>query len=289
MFRIPKTRLERGEGLEQDDMGSDPELALKFKAHSKAVTSMTFTKAGEELITTSADWTVKVWATKDGTVVHELLDSALVIFAVPLPAPTRTLVVANANSVLRFVVGNNMVQKVRLDHYARSLTVGQDGQRVLAGTSKGWINSFGVGEGGLTLETKMQLGDAAITCLLIIPCKDGSPPLVVANTMQSQILVLQSNAALTNFTVLQRLTNTHQVLPLRSSHLTAPGRTGYVVSGSEDLKVCVYDLDTFEEWKLDAHKAPVMDACSTSGGTLLSSGDVKGHVVLWRRGASRQK
>jgi len=288
IFKIPKTRLERGEGLEHDDMGSDPELALRFKAHNKAITSLCFTNAGEELVTTSADWTVKVWTTKDGQVVNELLDSALVIYAVPIPAPARTLVVANANSVLRFVVGNNMVQKVRLDHYARSLAVGLDGQRVLAGTTKGWINAFSVGEEGLTLSSKMQMSKAAITCIVIIPCKDGSPPLVVANTMESQVVVLQANAALTNFTVLRRLTNTHQVLPLRSSHLSAPGRTGYAISGSEDLSVWVYDLDTFAEFKLDnAHKAPVMDVCATQGATLMASCDVKGQVVLWRRGASK--
>merc|ERR1712048_783445 len=153
-------------------MGSEPELALKFKAHNKAITSLCFANAGEELITTSADWTVKVWATKDGVVLNELLDSALVIFAVAIPAPERTLVVANANSVLRFVVGNNMKQKVRLDHYARSLVVGLDGQRVLAGSSRGSINAFSVGEEGLTVESKMQTSKAAITCMLIIPCKD---------------------------------------------------------------------------------------------------------------------
>lgn len=289
IFKVPKTRLERGEGLEHDDMGSDPELALKFKAHTKSITSMCFMNAGEELVTTSADWTVKVWTTKDGQVVNELLDSALVIYAVPIPAPTRTLVVANANSVLRFVVGNNMVQKVRLDHYARSLAVGLDGQRVLAGTTKGWINAFSVGEEGLTLSSKMQMSKVAITCMVIIPCKDGSPPLVVANTMESQVLVVQANAQLTNFTVLRRLTNTHQVLPLRSNHLSAPGRSGYAISGSEDMSVWVYDLDTFAEFHLQGvHQHPVMDVACTQGATMMASCDVKGRVILWRRGASRQ-
>lgn len=288
IFKIPKTNLEKGDGLATDDMGADPELALKFKAHNKAITSLCFAKAGEELITTSADWTVKVWTTKDGMVQNELLDSALVIFAVPIPAPTRTLVVANANAVLRFVVGSNMVQKVRLDHYARSLAVGLDGTRVLAGSSRGWINAFSVGDGGLELSTKMQMTKAAITNLLVIPCKDGSPPLVVANSMDSTVCVLQANAALTNFTVLRRLTNTHQVLPLRSSYLTCPGRTGYVVSGSEDLMVYVYDLDSFAEYKMEAHKAPVMDVCASQGASLMVSGDVKGNVILWRRGAVRR-
>merc|ERR1711862_826596 len=97
----------------------------------------------------------------------------------------------------------------------------------------GFINSFSVGDDGLTLATKMNITRNAITCLLVIKMKDRSPPLVIANSMDSTVCVLQANAALTNFTVLRRLTNTHKILPLRSSYLTA-GRTGYVVSGSED-------------------------------------------------------
>jgi len=289
MFKIPKTRLERGEGLEMDDMGSDPQLTMRFPAHKKAITSMCFHKGGEEFITTSADWTVKVWNTKDGALLNELLDSALVISVVPIPGPNRTMVTANANAVLRFVVGNSMVQKVRLEHYSRSLEVGLDGKRVLSGSTKGFLDAFSVGPDGLTNEANMQISKVAVMCIKIVNCKDGGP-LVIANCMESQVLILQANPMLTSFTILRRMTNDHKVLPLKGEHLWAPGRTGYYVSGSEDSSVYVYDLDTFEEFKLSkAHLAPVMAATASQGGTLMASADVKGHVCLWRRGAGSGK
>jgi WD40 repeat protein len=289
-YKIPKTRLERGEGLEDDDMGSDPKLSIKLKAHKKAITSVCFIKSGAELITTSADWTLKLFETSSGAMLNQLLDTALIIAAVSIPAPKPTMVVANANCILRFVVQNEPKQKTRMEQYARSLCVGMGGQRLLAGTNKGWINCFDVTSEGLEKVQGQEVGTrTGITCMTIIPCKDGSPPLLVANCMDNTLYVLQSNANLTNFTVMKRMENTHSVLPLRSSHIAAPGRTGYVVSGSEAFSVVGLDLDSLSEFKLDAHKSPVMDVACCMGGTLMASADVKGNVIFWRRGATGKR
>jgi len=155
-------------------------------------------------------------------------------------------------------------------------------------STKGVIDSFSVSSEGLKNEANVQVSKAAIMCMRIVNCKDGNGPLVIANCMESQVLILQSNSTLTCFTVLRRMTVDHKVLPLKGDHVWAPGRTGYYVSGSEDSSVYVCDLDTFQEWKLvKAHVAPVMAATGTQSGTLMASADVKGHVCLWRRGAGK--
>jgi len=287
---VRRTVLEKGQsGGSANDMGESPKKIMEWRGHTKAVTFMCFTHEDENLVTTSSDCTVKVWNLADARLLHELVDSSLVISALPLMKPVGGFVVANTNAVLRIVVDGNMLQKVRLDHYARSLTTALDGTRLLAGTSRGWIHAFNLDDGKLVLATKMQMSRAAITCLLVVNCTDGTPPLVVANSMDSTVCVLQGNAGLTNFTVLRRIANPHKLLPLRSCHIPSANHgigSGFVVSGSEDALVRAYDMDTFGECTLEAHSVPVVDVALTPDSTLMASGDVRGKLVLWRRGIS---
>lgn len=186
---------------------------------------------------------------------------------------------------------------MRLDYYARSLVLAKNGERLLAATSKGCIHSLDVDSTGISLVSKQQIstGGTAITCIVMAPVPDGMPPLVVANCMDSTITVLQANRALTNFTVLKRLTNKHNLLPLRCCHV--PGATddikredsagiGFIASGSEDGAVNVFDLDGFAEQKLMEHGCPVVDVAVSGlhGAGLMASGDIKGRIILWRRG-----
>mmetsp|Transcript_36271 Transcript_36271/g.96405 ORF Transcript_36271/g.96405 Transcript_36271/m.96405 type:complete len:1978 (-) Transcript_36271:181-6114(-) len=289
VFHVWRTPMERnipaGAAKSQED-GPEPEAMLRFQGHSKAVTMMCFSPNGEQLVSASSDWTVKIWSL-EGALIDEIVETSLVSCVLPLSRPA--LVLSTEGNILRLCgrgVGQEIQQKVRLDNYARSLAIDEDQTRLLAGGGRGTIMAFHVGEDGLKMVSKMQFGHAAITCILFVPCNDGTPPIVVANATDSTVCVLQSNDLLTSFTVLRRIPNPHKMLPLRSCHVPSPNSPGFVVSGGEDLPVRVFDMDAFTEHQLTAHTAPVVAAAVSSQNTLLASGDVRGRIILWRRGGN---
>jgi len=289
VFHVWRTPMERnipaGAAKSQEECPA-PEAMLRFQGHSKAVTMLCFSPNSEQLVSASSDWTVKIWSL-EGALIDEIVETSLVSCVLPLSRPA--LVLSTEGNILRLCgrgVGQEIQQKVRLDNYARSLAIDDDQTRLLAGGGRGTIMAFHVGEDGLKMVSKMQFGHAAITCILFVPCNDGTPPIVVANATDSTICVLQSNDSLTTFTVLRRIPNPHKMLPLRSCHVPSPNSPGFVVSGGEDLPVRVFDMDAFTEHQLSAHTAPVVAAAVSSQNTLLASGDVRGRIILWRRGGN---
>lgn len=291
IFKIRRTGLERNM---EEETSEDIEVVTRAQAHAKAITSMCFTAGGDSIITSSSDWTVRVYNIKEERFTEEFTDTSLVVCAVSLPKPDA-LITANANAVLQLRGSSAEQQKVRLDHYARSLMLALGGRRLLAGTSRGHVHFFEISAQGLERlnHEGLQVGQncAALTCLTLAPCPD-NPPLVLANCMDNTVCIMQANEQLTNLTVQRRLANAHRLLPLRSSHV--PGYyedgdkgAGFVASGAEDGKVRVFDLESFTEQSLESRAVPtvpVVDVAVTKQGSLMASGDVHGRVFLWRRG-----
>jgi len=296
VYRVRKTALEIDGSAGDDETSAyarpDVEKQVQFQGHAKAVTSMCFTAEGRELVTTSSDWSVRIWRVQDGHLINRFMDSSLVVCALPLPQQLGAIVMANAGAVLRLIEENGKQQKVRLDHYARALALALDGTRLLAATSRGHVHSLEVDASGLRIVGKQQVSQVALTCIVVAPCADGMPPLLAANSMDSTVCILQGNASMTNFTVLKRLPNPHKLLPLRCCHVpgyqesqgpAGPGG-GFIASGSEDGNIHVFDLDGFTEQSMKGHTVPVVDVAVTNGSGLLASGDVHGRIILWRRG-----
>ncbi|CAJ1430395.1 unnamed protein product [Effrenium voratum] len=241
---------------------------------------MCFSAGGDRIVTTSSeDLNVHVYSIKDKAIVEKFTDSSLVVCAVSVPKPVGALITANATNVLRLRGFNTQQDKVHLDHYARSLLVCLGGQRLLAGTSKGYIHFFDINDEGVRLSTEgIQVrSNMALTCLTLAPC--GQPPLVAANCMDNMVIILQANANVTNLTVQHRFSNAHRILPLRSCHVPGFG-AGSLASGAEDGLVRVFDLESFSESSLKAHTVPVVDVAVSRSRALLASGDVHGRVVL---------
>jgi len=298
VYNVGRTSIECGGSTVVDssvDASSAIETKVQFIAHAKAITSMSFSKEGLELVTTSSDWHVRIWQVEDGSLKNRFVDSSLVVCALPMPGTDWAMVMANAGALLRLISNdaNGRQQKVRLDHYARSLVLALDGTRLLAGTSRGHIHALDIDAQGLRMVGKQQVSSqAALTCLVVAPCADGMPPLVVANSIDNTICILQANAQMTNFTVLKRVPNTHKMLPLRCCHVPVVDEgdsnhsgPGYIASASEDGTIHVIDLEGFQEMRLRGHNLPVVDVGVTHNSALLASGDVHGRIILWRLGA----
>eukprot|EP00435_Cladocopium_sp_Y103_P021835 s1692_g5.t1 len=117
IFKIRRTGLERNM---EDETCEDIEVVTRAQAHAKAITSMCFTAGGD------SDWTVRVYNIKEERFTEEFTDTSLVVCAVSLPKP-GALITANANAVLQLRGSSAEQQKVRLDHYARSLMLALGG------------------------------------------------------------------------------------------------------------------------------------------------------------------
>jgi len=274
--------------MDADEGDITPVQKLQFKAHSKAITFMCFGLRQDELVTSSSDFRVRVWSVKDGTMLHETIEGSLVACALPLRVPEGGLVVASEGAkdmapLLRLCVGQDQIQKVRLEHSARSLVADVSGKKLLAGSSKGMVFLFEVTDEKIEQTNKLQATHGAISCLTIGEPGDGSPPLVVANSADSTVCVMQANNNITNLTVLRRITNPHKILPIRNCYVPVAAAAGFIVSGAEEPELNIYDMEYFGNYKLKAHKVPVVGAAVTEDSTLLATGDVRGSIVLWRR------
>lgn len=297
IYRIRRTALERGASDAAKD-GEDIEVVAQRPAHAKAIMSMCFGAGGDHVVTSSSDRTVRVFSIQQGEFLENMTieDTAWVVCVVSLPKPAGAFITANANAVLQLRGSSVKQQKVRLDHYARSMALVSDGKRLLVGTSRGRIHAFDVTPQGLERLESQQIGNTALTCLTLAPCAD-APPLLAANcmaqnnAMDNTVCILQANKTITNFTVLKRFANPHRLLPLRSCHVPGCADTGedvlsagFLATGAEDGFVRVFDLEGFTEQTLQGHSVPVVDVAVSRGVGLLASGDVHGKINLWRRG-----
>ncbi|CAE7733561.1 CPK3, partial [Symbiodinium sp. CCMP2456] len=256
IYRIRRTALERGASDAATD-GEDIEVVAQRPAHAKAIMSMCFGAGGDHVVTSSSDRTVRVFSIQQREFLENMTieDTAWVVCVVSLPKPAGAFITANANAVLQLRGSSVKQQKVRLDHYARSMVLVSDGKRLLVGTSRGRIHAFDVTPQGLERLESQQIGNTALTCLTPAPCAD-APPLLAANcmaqnnAMDNTVCILQANKTITNFTVLKRFANPHRLLPLRSCHVPGCADTGedvlsagFLATGAEDGFVRVFDLE----------------------------------------------
>lgn len=288
IFRINKTPLERG--LAGDSEGEPVERVMGFQAHEKAITFARFGAAEQDLVTSSADCTVKIWKLEHGgEMLHQLVDSALVTCALPLTAAAfrGSLVVANGRSVLRVVHPvDGETRKVRLDSYVRALALGpsRGSTRVVAATGSGSVHTFEVRREGLRLITKLQACKAAINCLEVVDVEgSGTEVFILATCTDSTVCIMSSTPDLSNIKVLRRVKNPHKILPLQCCHVAGDGTLGFLAAGSEDKQVCIVSLENYGVHRLQVHDAPVVGVAATVDAGLLVSGDISGRLIFWRR------
>ncbi|CAE7843387.1 CPK3 [Symbiodinium microadriaticum] len=187
IYRIRRMALERGASDAAKD-GEDIEVVAQRPAHAKAI---------------MPDRTVRVFSIQQGEFLENMTieDTAWVVCVVSLPKPAGAFITANANAVLQLRGSSVKQQKVRLDHYARSMVLVSDGKRLLVGTSRGRIHAFDVTPQGLERLESQQIGNTALTCLTLAPCAD-APPLLAANcmaqnnAMDNTVCILQANKSL---------------------------------------------------------------------------------------------
>mmetsp|Transcript_46607 Transcript_46607/g.134896 ORF Transcript_46607/g.134896 Transcript_46607/m.134896 type:complete len:1333 (-) Transcript_46607:65-4063(-) len=267
-------------------------VQCRLVGHSRAITSIFFNMNEDQLVTTSIDKSVRFWCIESSEMMKVFTDSWPVPTAQFLPCNPQVFVAANSNAVLRLVnVANGMVlQKLKVETEVRALKFDDSGMFLLAGTKSGSIHVLECSENSmLKFKFKVQLARGGVTCIHYVPARDGQPPCLLVNTSDSNATIIDMTygppaGILTNLAVRHRVRVAHSLLPLKCTY--SPSGQGYLISGSEDKEVYIYNLGRGQNYKmqyLKHHAVPVVAVAVNMEDTLLASADSLGHIVLWRR------
>eukprot|EP00929_Paragymnodinium_shiwhaense_P105640 TRINITY_DN7068_c0_g2_i3.p1 TRINITY_DN7068_c0_g2~~TRINITY_DN7068_c0_g2_i3.p1 ORF type:complete len:1669 (+),score=441.76 TRINITY_DN7068_c0_g2_i3:89-5095(+) len=282
--------------------GATPMLKLhkKLTGHTRAVTSMFFSEGQKRLTSTSIDQTFRVWDVRSGDNLVCFTDSSAVDVAARVPTTKEIFVTANAKSILRLINAKTgtVLQKLKVENEVRAMAFDAEGRYLVLGTRAGMLHGLDCkrcDEATAQFELKFcvqkfNLSKAGITCITFVGAMGEHTPRLLVNTWDSSVAILgcmyDSSNRLTSFHVINRLKTVHSALPVQNCF--SPGneacRDGFVISGSEDNKVYIYNLCDYRLQHLKVHKAPVMAVSINTSNTLLATADSSGLVCLWRRG-----
>lgn len=264
----------------------------RLMGHSRAITSIFFNLLEDQMVTTSIDKSVRFWGVDTGEMLKVFTDSSPVPVAAFLPFNPQVFVAANSNAVLRLVnVTNGIVlQKLKVETEVRALKFDDTGVFLLAGTKNGSIHVLEAFDTvALKFKFKVQLARGGVTCITFVPGAHGQPPCLLVNTSDSSATIIDCiygppAGVLTNLSVRHRVRVAHSLLPLKCCY--SPSGQGYLISGSEDKEIYIYNLCKGSNYKmhyLKHHQVPVVAVAVNLQDTLLASADSLGRIVLWRR------
>jgi len=264
----------------------------RLVGHSRAITSIFFNLLEDQLVTTSIDKSVRFWGVESGEMLKVFTDSSPVPVAAFLPFNPQVFVAANSNAVLRLVnVQNGMVlQKLKVETEVRALKFDDTGLFLLAGTKNGSIHVLEASDSStLKFKFKVQLARGGVTCITFVAACYGQPPCLLVNTSDSSATIIDCTygspaGVLTNLAVRHRVRVAHSLLPLKCCY--SPSGQGYLISGSEDKEVYIFNLGKATNYRmqyLKHHQVPVVAVAVNAQDTLLASADSLGRIVLWRR------
>jgi len=264
----------------------------RLVGHARAITSIFFSLLEDQLVTTSIDKSVRFWNIDTGEMLKVFTDSSPVPVATFLPFNPQVFVAANSNAVLRLVnVSNGMVlQKLKVETEVRALKFDDTGTFLLAGTKSGSIHVLEASDSNtLKFKFKVQLARGGVTCITFVPATCGQPACLLVNTSDSSATIIDCTygppaGMLTNLSVRHRVRVAHSLLPLKCCY--SPSGQGYLISGSEDKDVYIYNLGKGANYKmqyLKHHQVPVVAVAVNLQDTLLASADSLGRIAMWRR------
>eukprot|EP00927_Polykrikos_kofoidii_P033783 TRINITY_DN28629_c0_g1_i1.p1 TRINITY_DN28629_c0_g1~~TRINITY_DN28629_c0_g1_i1.p1 ORF type:complete len:1639 (-),score=351.19 TRINITY_DN28629_c0_g1_i1:61-4977(-) len=286
-----------------DETGKILTLYQRMTGHTRAVTSMFFVNGQQRLVSTSIDQTFRIWDVATGENLTIFTDSSPVVVASRVPRTKDIFVTANAKALVRLINSETgaVLQKLKVEHEVRALTFDTDygsGCFLILGTRAGVLYAIECMRDPKTgtneLKPKIQkfkLSKAGVTCLTHVPGRGDQHPRLLANSWDSSVAIIDciydASKKLSSFIVRNRLKVSHFTLPIQNCHAYGDdsSRDDYLISGSEDNKVYIYNLSDYRMQHLEIHRAPVMAVAVSATNTLLVSADAQGVLSVWRRGA----
>ncbi|ORM39515.1 Myosin-12 [Babesia sp. Xinjiang] len=266
--------------------------SFTLSLHTKAVTSMSFSKVNiNELVTSSVDCTIRAWNVLTGQLIKVFNDSFPGLAVLFHPVDPTLFISCNANPTIRIINYNkgSVLQKIRAKSELRCLVFDDTRLNCIAGNEKGAICIYeSQADLHLKLSTTKQISRGPVTCVNFVPSTSPDvPPCIIANVCSGNITIMNcvydgASGKICDITYRYTVTNGHVALPLRSCYSRFGG--GWCISGSEDRNLLIFSLQ--EEnmpYSVSFHQGPVVAVAVNSLDTVLVTSDSKGSVALWRR------
>merc|ERR1712107_585530 len=141
----------------------------------------------------------------------------------------------------------------------------------------------------LKFKFKVSLGEGRVTCITLVPAAHSQPPCLLVNSTDSTVRIIDCTylppaGVLTSLAVRHSVRVANTLLPLKCCY--SPSGRGYLISGSEDTHVHIYNLSSTSNYELKLlkhHSSSVVAVAVNLLDTLLVSADAKGRICFWRR------
>eukprot|EP00933_Yihiella_yeosuensis_P020115 TRINITY_DN16213_c1_g1_i1.p1 TRINITY_DN16213_c1_g1~~TRINITY_DN16213_c1_g1_i1.p1 ORF type:complete len:239 (+),score=33.66 TRINITY_DN16213_c1_g1_i1:2-718(+) len=214
-----------------------------------------------------------------------------------VPCFPQTCVISNLDHALLRLVDTqtvNVLAKLKPPAVLSTLTFDSAAQPesvfLFAGTVQGKIYALKAEASTLSFKLEVFIAQGRVTCITFVPANHGKPPCLLANCADSCVGIVDCTyeaGALVGLMLRNRVQVAHRLLALTCCY--SPSGQGYLISGSEDKDVYIYNLgevdNTFHDspQRLKHHAFPVVAVAVNLQDTLLASADSDGKVVLWRR------
>lgn len=280
----------------------DPRPLKRIKAHSDAVTDMSWSMTNELLLSCSRDQTVKVWEVESGACVRSMecrgplsaalfhpFNSNLIFAAVDSPS-SPTLLLLNLST-------GQPMQSLPCPASLTSLAIHVNGSTLFAADDQGFVSVYAVdptGRAKRTSRSRVSDSAAGITSIQFKACfrrqtdQDTPParPELLVNVKSGHIKILTVESSGVAEKRAYPCAVSH--LPIRSTFcpLLAQYGGGCFVTGGEQMDISIYDEKKEDPLPINVlmgHSAAVLDLAWNYDESLLASCDASGAVILWKR------
>lgn len=289
---------EGGDAPPNPSPGDHPYIALhvQLAGHTRPVATAFFNHLEDQLVTASADKSVRFWGVDSGELLRALVVSAPVTAAAFLPPDPQVFAAASSSALLCLVsvLSGAVLRTLRFGSAVQALEFDAAGRCLLAGTGAGAVHVLDAARSGdLRPKFEVQLSSSEVSCIRLAPASGGRPPCLLVSSADSSVRVLDCvygpAGLLEGLTERRSFAVAHSLMRVGCCY-SLSGQ-GYLVSGSEDgdIRLCslasegLASLDGGEPRCLRHHGAPVLAVAVNLQDTLLASADACGRVTLWRR------
>lgn len=281
------------------DLGKSPP-AVKFMllGHKGSVNDFDWSITNDLLTSASSDCTTQIWDSNTGQNIRVIKDNS----GCPVNAcrfmPLNNNLIVTGNEKGYIQVFNMSTGKCTKDGSSkgtaaiRCLEFDPSGTLLWAGDDKGVLLSFSfnVMNGKLTKSRKIPIGDnCGITSLSARTwiSREARDPSLLVNIASNSLKLYSISQVNDDLQLKATFPIKHETHLLRSSFcpLMSFRQGACIVTGSEDTSVYFFNIDDPQKPlnTLLGHSSPVLDVDWNYDESLLSSCDLEGTVIIWKR------
>nr|CAB3267683.1 WD repeat-containing protein 13-like [Phallusia mammillata] len=285
------------------ELQPEPVVKVTLRGHLDGVTDFSWSLSNDLIVSVSLDSTLKLWETTSGKCLRHIPSSLVGMENCAIHCclfqPVNNNMVVLGNNSGQITVINISTGKSRkgasgkLSSAVLSMAFDSSGKILWVGSEKGTVTSFtfDLATGQLRKGHQMVISAGnPLTCIQARSwmSREARDPSVLVNVTANMLClyrVIDDRGMLQHKRSFPIKHSKHLVrsmfCPLMSFRQGA-----CVVSGSEDMCVCFFDIERNHKPcvnKLQGHSSPVIDVSFNYDESMLASCDTEGMVIVWKR------